>query len=372
MPASPASIPTRPPKSGRSMCAPAAGQCRRSARHGLARAGAGRDCQPARELAAAGPRSLRGSRSSPPRARLHRDAGAREQRESLTAAIASLERQRSLAASQIGSPKPDPPRAALAAEGAGSQRQVEESRAEVLARRAEVESINERIITQRETLRAIDAPDRAAPARSQAAAAIASRAQRAALAEQRAALLRTDQLTLTAPVAAKSGTSARSRPAGPAGHVARHHRAARQPLEVWLYAPSRAVGFVRPGQEVRLLFDAFPLSEIRRRARHRHRSLARADRARRDRPALGIEEPVFRIRVAIDEVAPRVRAPKAAPPGHDAHRQPRPRAAAALGSDLQPHQNGACIMSGIEWPWSERSSRCCSRRKRNAASPASR
>jgi membrane fusion protein len=30
------------------------------------------------------------------------------------------------------------------------------------------------------------------------------------------------------------------------------------PLHAQIYAPTRAVGFVRPGQEVRLLYDAFP------------------------------------------------------------------------------------------------------------------
>jgi membrane fusion protein len=84
-------------------------------------------------------------------------------------------------------------------------------------------------------------------------------AQRAALAEQRAALLRTDQLTLTAPVAGEVGDIG-----GEVGQRARPEtslvtivpRGSR--LEVWLYAPSRSIGFVTPGQEVRLLFDAFP------------------------------------------------------------------------------------------------------------------
>jgi membrane fusion protein len=81
---------------------------------------------------------------------------------------------------------------------------VEESRAEALARRTEVESIGERIISQREALRAIAAQIaqsglQASRSRSEVGA------QRAGLAEQRAALLRTDRLTLTAPVAGEVG-----------------------------------------------------------------------------------------------------------------------------------------------------------------------
>jgi multidrug resistance efflux pump len=74
-------------------------------------------------------------------------AALQQQKASLTEAIASLERQRSLAAAQINLAEASTRRAArLAAEGAGSQRQVEDSRAATLARRTEVESINERII----------------------------------------------------------------------------------------------------------------------------------------------------------------------------------------------------------------------------------
>lgn len=229
------------------------------------------------------------------------------QRASLTAAIGSLERQRALATAQIGIAEAATRRAArLAAEGAGTQRQVEESRAEVLARRAEVESINERIITQREALRAIDAQvtQRLLEAnRSQTAVG----AERAALAEQRAALLRTDRLTLTAPVAGEVGdviaeVGQRARPETslvtivPSGSR----------MEIWLYAPTRAIGFVREGQEVRLQFDAFPFQKYGV-GRGRVTAVSRVPiEPGAIEPALGIEEPVFRIRVAIDQLPPRI------------------------------------------------------------------
>ena len=229
------------------------------------------------------------------------------QKASLTAAIASLERQRALAAGQIGFAEAATRRAQrLAAEGAGTQRQVEESRAEVLARRAEVESINERIITQREALRSIDAQitQRLLEAsRNQNAVA----AERAARAEQRAALMRTDRLTLTAPVAGEVGDVAaeigqRARP--DTSLVTIVPRGSR--TEVWLYAPSRALGFVRPGQEVRLLFDAFPYQKYGA----SHGTVTAVSRVPVEPgaidPALGIDEPVFRIRVSIDRLPPRI------------------------------------------------------------------
>jgi membrane fusion protein len=230
-----------------------------------------------------------------------------QQRESLTASIASLERQRALAASQIAIAEAGTRRALrLAAEGAGSQRQVEESRATSIARRAEVESIQERIITQRETLRAIAgqiAQRGISASRGESEVA----AQRAALAEQRAALLRTDRLTLTAPVAGRVGdvgaqVGQRARP--DASLVTIVPRGSR--TEVWLYAPSRALGFVRPGQDVRLLFDAFPYQKYGSgRGTVMDVSSVPVDAGAID-PALGIEEPVFRVRVSIIEVAPRV------------------------------------------------------------------
>jgi membrane fusion protein len=229
------------------------------------------------------------------------------QKASLSAAIASLERQRALAAAQVGFAEAATRRAArLAAEGAGSQRQVEDSRAEVLARRAEVESINERIIAQREALRGIDTQISQRLLEANRSQTIVG-AERAALAEQRAALLRTDQLTLTAPVAGEVGdivaeVGQRARPE--TSLVTIVPRGSR--MEVWLYAPSRAIGFVRPGQDVRLQFDAFP---------HAKYGVGRGSVTAVSRvpvepgaldPALGIEEPVFRIRVAIEAVPARV------------------------------------------------------------------
>lgn len=242
--------------------------------------------------------------------------GLADQRAGLRAAIASLERQRAIAAGQVSLAQSATRRASqLAAEGAGTQRQVEDARATLLARRSEYESLTERIIAQREQLRAIgnQVSERTLEA-SRNESVIG--AQRAALAEQREALLRTHQLTLTAPVDGEVGDVAaevgqRARPDAslvtivPAGSR----------LEVWLYAPSRAIGFVRPGQEVRLLFDAFPYqSHGAGRGRVTEVSRVPTEPSAID-GELGIEEPVFRIRVAIESLAPRAASERRLRPG---------------------------------------------------------
>ena len=227
--------------------------------------------------------------------------------------IASLERQRALAASQARLAEAATRRAArLAAEGAGTQRQVEDSRSALLARRAEVEGVTERLIAQRESLRSIDNQISQRTIEAQKNGAELD-AQRAALAEQRAGLARMDQLVLTAPVAGEVGDIAnevgqRARP--DASLVTIVPRGSR--LEVWLYAPSRAIGFVRPGQEVRLHFDAFPYQKYGA-GRGTVTAISRVpiEPSALD-SALGIQEPVFRIRVAIDQAVPKLRGAGAA------------------------------------------------------------
>jgi len=229
-----------------------------------------------------------------------------EQRAGLAAGIASLERQKAIAAGQIGLAEAATRRAArLAGEGAGTQRQVEDGRAGLLARRAELEGLNERLISQRETLRAIGgqvAQRSIESIRSQSEIS----AQRAALAEQRQALMRMDQLVLTAPVAGEVGDVAaeigqRARPDTSLVTIVPKG----SELEIWLYAPSRSIGFIAPGQEVRLLFDAFPYQKYGA-GRGTVTAVSRVPIEPGALDAdLGIKEPVFRIRVAIDRLSPR-------------------------------------------------------------------
>jgi len=233
--------------------------------------------------------------------------GLAQQRQSLAAAIQSLERQRGIAAGQIRLAEAATQRAVqLAREGAGTQRQVEDSRSALLARRAEVESISERLIAQREALRTTEAQIGQRALETDRTRSVLL-AQRAALAEERAELLRTDQLVLTAPIGGEVGdvsveVGQRARP--DRSLVTIVPRGSR--LEVWLYAPSRAVGFARPGQQVRLFFDAFPYQKYGA-GRGTVTAVARVPTEPTNIDSnLGIEEPVFRIRVRIDEMAPRV------------------------------------------------------------------
>jgi len=230
-----------------------------------------------------------------------------QQRASLAAAVASLERQRSLAAGQIGLAQAASRRAAeLAREGAGTQRQVEDSRSAVLARRAEVESLTERLIAQREALQTAEAQVTQHALETSRTRSVLN-AQRAALAEQRAQLARTDRLVLTAPIGGEVSdvsveVGQRARP--DQSLVTIVPRGSR--LEIWLYAPSRAVGFARPGQQVRLLFDAFPYQKYGAGV-GTVTAVSRVPTEPTNLDSnLGIQEPVFRVRVRIDRVAPRV------------------------------------------------------------------
>jgi membrane fusion protein len=233
--------------------------------------------------------------------------GLAQQRESLAAAIQSLERQRAIAAGQIRLAEAATRRAVgLAREGAGTQRQVEDSRSALLARRAEVESLTERLIGQREALRTTEAQIAQRTLEASRTRSVLL-AQRAALAEQRVGLARTDRLVLTAPIGGEvsdvsTEVGQRARP--DQSLVTIVPRGSR--LEVWLYAPSRAVGFARPGQQVRLLFDAFPYQKYGA-GRGTVTAVSRVPTEPTNLDTnLGIEEPVFRIRVRIDEMAPRV------------------------------------------------------------------
>lgn len=79
------------------------------------------------------------------------------------------------------------------------------------------------------------------------------------------------------------------------------------PLEAHLYAPSRAIGFVREGQSVRLRYRAFPFQKF---GSHGGRVLAVSRSAQTPgdlgfAPPDGSREPLYRIKVALDSQAVR-------------------------------------------------------------------
>ncbi|WP_287980024.1 HlyD family efflux transporter periplasmic adaptor subunit [Sphingomonas sp.] len=224
-----------------------------------------------------------------------------QQRAGLAAIIASLERQQALARDQVEAAQVEAARATrLARAGAGPRQQADSARAAVTARRAEVEALEERILGQRRELGTISAQlAQRRVATQQTLSQVA--AQRANLAAQRATVIRQDRLVLTAPVAGRvtdlvNQIGQRTRPdvslvtVIPQGSV----------LEAQLYTPTRAAGFVRPGDEVRLLFDAFPFQKFGAGiGRVIDISGVPADPSSLD-PGLKIDQPVFRIRVRLD------------------------------------------------------------------------
>jgi membrane fusion protein len=77
------------------------------------------------------------------------------------------------------------------------------------------------------------------------------------------------------------------------------------PLEAHLYAPSRAIGFIREGQEVRVRYPAFPYQKF---GSHRARvvSVSRNALAPAElgfTPADGSREPLYRVKVALERQA---------------------------------------------------------------------
>lgn len=77
--------------------------------------------------------------------------------------------------------------------------------------------------------------------------------------------------------------------------------AGNSPLEAELYAPSRAAGFVREGQEVRLLYQAFPHQKFGT-GQGTVTSVSRTVLAPAEVaiPGLQVQEPVFRVRVKMN------------------------------------------------------------------------
>ncbi len=225
------------------------------------------------------------------------------QRRGLAESVTSLDRQRTIAREQVALAEKAVARSQrLAREGAGTQRQVDTARADVLARRSEVESLTERIITARSTIADIGIK-LAQGGYTSGRANSELVAQRAALASQRAELERADNIVLTAPVAGQVGDVV----AEPGRHATADSSLVTVvpdggQMEIWFYAPSQAVGFARVGQPVRLRFDAFPYQKYGSgRGIVTDISRVAVDPTSVD-PALGIKEPTFRVRVRVTSV----------------------------------------------------------------------
>ncbi|KQN26343.1 hypothetical protein ASE86_09470 [Sphingomonas sp. Leaf33] len=226
-----------------------------------------------------------------------------EQRRGLAESVTSLERQRGIAREQVGLAEKSVTRSQrLAKEGAGTQRQVDAARAELLMRRSEVENLTERLITARSSIADLGIKLSQGGLTSGKAAS-QLRNERSTLMTQRADLVRSDHIVLTAPVAGRVADLI----AEPGRHAAPDTSLVTVvpdggTLETWFYAPTQAVGFARPGQAVRLRFDAFPYQKYGSgRGVVTDVSRVAVDPAAVD-PALGIKEASFRVRVRITSI----------------------------------------------------------------------
>ena len=231
-----------------------------------------------------------------------------QQHAGLIATIASLERQRTIALDQIRLAESAARRAErLVKENAGTLRQVEDSHSAQLSRRATYEGLGEQLIVQRNALQANESDRGRQQLEAQRTQSVLL-AQRAVLAQHQLELSRTDKLVLTAPVAGTVGDISVE-----VGQQTTPERAAasiipsNSKLEIWLYAPSRAVGNARPGQAVRLQFDAFPYQKFgSSRGVVTEVSKVPTEPSNVD-TGLKIDEPVFRIRTRITEFSRRAK-----------------------------------------------------------------
>jgi membrane fusion protein len=71
-------------------------------------------------------------------------------------------------------------------------------------------------------------------------------------------------------------------------------------LQAELFVPTRAIGFVQPGQEVRILYDAFPYQQF---GTYRGRVIEISQTILTRTDAIGpveLKEPAYRVKVSLD------------------------------------------------------------------------
>jgi membrane fusion protein len=133
-----------------------------------------------------------------------------------------------------------------------------------------------------------------------AGAAAQAAGSRARIAEKRAALARETEVVLTARVAGRVGAlQARAGTPVVPGSTLAVVLPDGEGLEAELWVPSRASGFVRPGDPVRLMYDAFPYQRFGV-GRGVVRTVGRAPVAPQDLPvAIETREPLYRVQVRL-------------------------------------------------------------------------
>ncbi len=234
----------------------------------------------------------------------------RQQQSGVSTSISSLQRQRVIVQSQISITQAMLARnTRLAKAGAGSQRQVDDAREALLSRQAESEVLTQRISDAQGKISEVNI---AVSQRGLTSDTSRSQlvAQRAILIAQRADIARADRLVISAPVAGEVSDVATEigQRVGPDKSLVTIVPQG-STIETWLYAPSSAIGFAKPGQQVRLRFDAYPYQKYGW-AEGTVVAISRVaiDPANVD-AAIRPTEPVFRVRVRIDSMG-RLTVPK--------------------------------------------------------------
>lgn len=181
------------------------------------------------------------------------------QQAGLIGEIAQLQAQIATQRTLIASAGKDFERArAIAERGFISERDLQVREETVLARRQGLAQLEQALAAKRAALteNARMAAQIGAQARAQTASLAATRAQ---VAQQAASTAGARSYVLRAPMAGRvTALTARvGQPAGPQGQLMTIVPAGAR-LQAELAVPSAAIGFVQPGQEVRLAIDAFP------------------------------------------------------------------------------------------------------------------
>jgi len=231
----------------------------------------------------------------------------RMRREALTRELAQTRRRVALQGDRLKLARAEADRAeTIAAQGFMPRRELELRQASALAAEQEEAALTGAALTYEREIGEVDARLAVISIDLDAAGAEAASA-RAGLEQQRTQVESQSSYVVVATVdgrvAALPVRRGQSLPAGAAVAVV---TAGDAPLEAELYAPSRASGFIREGQDVRLMYQAFPYQKFGA-GQGRVTSVSRTVLAPAEVaiPGLRLEEPVFRVRVRLsgDHVA---------------------------------------------------------------------
>jgi len=222
-------------------------------------------------------------------------------RRKMIAEIAELKAQQALQAERVAIANESLARfETLVTEDASSPLEVATQRQSALAETQGLNALAERALSTEQNLQQIEAALAASPNDEAAAIAeldgalAATAGRRAALARQGAEIVRAPVAGRIAALPAREGQSVSPQTLLaailPEGGV----------LEAELFVPTRAAGFIREGQEARLQFDAFPFQKFGW-GEGRVVAVSKTIYSPADiPPALAIQEPAFRIAVALD------------------------------------------------------------------------